>query len=256
MNRRRFLYSTTAVVACAGLAAAMWPFIDQMDPDAAVKAATEFPQYDLTGLRPRQLLTVRWHDIPVFVAVRTQAMLAAMQESAFVVQLVDPDSRASRQPAFAENFYRSRDPALAVLVGICPSCRCVPQYIAETSALGVVGGYACPCCATRYDPAGRAYYGLARFNLAVRPLTPSSTARHCWSAKEVRATASRSIPSSEAVERNSANGLANSRSGEASLVIASRACRCLGRSLYAAVCRRCRKPAKRCTISLAGTGLL
>jgi ubiquinol-cytochrome c reductase iron-sulfur subunit len=169
MNRRRFLYSTTEVVACAGLAAAMWPFIDQMDPDAAVQAATEFPQYDLTGVRPRQLLTVRWHDIPVFVAVRTQAMLAAMQESAFVVQLVDPDSRASRQPAFAENFYRSRDPALAVLVGICPSCRCVPQYIAETSALGVVGGYACPCCATRYDPAGRAYYGLARFNLAVPP---------------------------------------------------------------------------------------
>jgi len=141
MNRRSFLYLTTAVVAGAGLAAAMWPFIDQMDPDAAVKAATEFPQYDLTGLRPRQLLTVRWHDIPVFVAVRTQAMLAAMQESAFVAQLVDPDSRESRQPAFAENFHRSSDPALAVLVGICPSCRCVPQYIAETSALGVVGGY-------------------------------------------------------------------------------------------------------------------
>jgi ubiquinol-cytochrome c reductase iron-sulfur subunit len=169
MNRRSFLYSTTTVVAGVGLAAAMWPFIDQMDPDAAVKAATEFPQYDLTGLRPRQLLTVRWRDIPVFVAVRTHAMLAAMQESAFVAQLVDPDSRESRQPAFAENFHRSSDPALAVLVGICPSCRCIPQYIAETSALGVVGGYACPCCATRYDPAGRAYYGLARFNLAVPP---------------------------------------------------------------------------------------
>jgi ubiquinol-cytochrome c reductase iron-sulfur subunit len=33
----------------------------------------------------------------------------------------------------------------------------------------VTGGYACPCCASHFDPAGRAHAGPAQYNLPVPP---------------------------------------------------------------------------------------
>jgi Rieske Fe-S protein len=44
----------------------------------------------------------------------------------------------------------------------------VPEYSAD-SVLAVPGGTVCPCCASRFDAAGRAYYGPARFDLPVPP---------------------------------------------------------------------------------------
>jgi len=73
------------------------------------------------------------------------------------------------QPAYARNWHRSIDPAYAVLVGICTACNCVPAYYAEASPLAMAGGYQCPCCASHYDPAGRAYAGPASYNLPVPP---------------------------------------------------------------------------------------
>ena len=55
------------------------------------------------------------------------------------------------------------------MIGICTACACVPQYFAEASALSMAGGYICPCCASHYDPAGRAHSGPARYNLPVPP---------------------------------------------------------------------------------------
>jgi hypothetical protein len=33
----------------------------------------------------------------------------------------------------------------------------------------VTGGYGCPCCASHFDPAGRAHAGPAQYNLPVSP---------------------------------------------------------------------------------------
>jgi len=169
IDRRGLLYAATAVVGAAGIAAAAWPLLDQMNPDAGVRAAGNSVGVDLDGLQPAERRVVRWQGFPVFVVRRTPAMLKAMQETSFVATLVDPDSAKRQQPAYAKNWHRSIDPAYAVLVGVCTACRCVPEYFAEASALVMAGGYICPCCASHYDPAGRAYYGPAQFNLPVPP---------------------------------------------------------------------------------------
>jgi len=168
-SRRNFLYAATAAVGVVGIGAAAWPLLDQMNPDARVRAAGDFVSVDLAGLEPGQQRVVHWHRYPVFVARRTPAMLKAMQEAPFVATLVDADSAKRQQPAYARNWHRSIDPAYAVLVGICTACNCVPSYFAEGSALAMAGGYVCPCCASHYDPAGRAYSGLATYNLPVPP---------------------------------------------------------------------------------------
>jgi ubiquinol-cytochrome c reductase iron-sulfur subunit len=169
IDRRSFLFPTTAVVGAVGAIAAGWPLVDQMNTDARVRAAADIIDFDASPLGPAEQRQLRWRNFPVFVVRRTPAMLAAMQEPAFVAALGDPDSHMRQQPPYARNLYRSIDPIFAFLVGICTKCGCVPNYSAETSVLNMAGGYICPCCASHYDPAGRVYSGIAQYNLPVPP---------------------------------------------------------------------------------------
>ena len=176
-NRRGFLYVATAAVGVAGIAAAAWPLIRQMSPDAGVRAADDTLNVDLGGLQPAQQIALRWQKLPVFVVRRTAAMLEAMQDKAFVARLVDPDSAKRQQPAYARNWHRSIDPTYSVLVAVCTACDCVPDYYADASAVAMAGGYVCPCCASHYDPAGRAYSGVAQYNLPVPPYIVAAPAK-------------------------------------------------------------------------------
>jgi len=169
INRRKFLYATTAMVGGLGAVMATWPLLDQMNPDARVRAAADTVGVDLADLRPGGLRKVLWYGYPIFVVRRTAAMLEAMRDRAFVAQLVDPDSQARQQPSYAKNWHRSIKPAFAVLAGVCTACGTLPTYQAEASDLGMAGGYVCPFCASHYDPAGRAYSGISRYNLPVPP---------------------------------------------------------------------------------------
>ena len=168
-SRRRFLYVLTGSVGAAGFAAALWPLVDHMNPDAAVRAAGDVVTVDLGDLRPAAQRIVFWHRVPIFVAHRTAAMLDAMRDQALAAQLIDADSKERQQPPYARNRHRSIDPRYAVLVGICTACGCVPRFVAEAMPDALIGGYVCACCASRYDPAGRAHAGPARFNLPVPP---------------------------------------------------------------------------------------
>jgi ubiquinol-cytochrome c reductase iron-sulfur subunit len=167
-NRRAFLYQATGVVAAAGSSAAAWPLIDQWIAHARADAK-DSTVVEIADLQPGEQRTARWQDLPVFIARRTAAMLAAMQDAVFVAQLLDAGSANSLQPSYARNWHRSIQPDYAVLVGVCTGCGCVPQYFAAAPAPAMAGGYVCPCCASRYDPAGRAYSGIARLNLPVPP---------------------------------------------------------------------------------------
>jgi ubiquinol-cytochrome c reductase iron-sulfur subunit len=151
MRRRIFLYSATAAVGVGGLVAALWPFFDQMNPDAAVRAAGDIVEVPLVDLEPNRQRIVRWHNWPIFVAKRTAKMLEALQEQKFISLLIDPLSEGRQQPAYAKNWHRSINPEYAVLVGVCTYCRCIPHHVADDALPpDVTGGYICPCCASRY----------------------------------------------------------------------------------------------------------
>ena len=176
-NRRTFLHVLTGSVGAAGVAAALWPRVAHMNPDAATRAAGDLVTVDLADLHPAAQRIVFWHRLPIFVAHRTSAMLDAMRDSKFVAQLVDADSQARQQPPYAHNRHRSIDPRYAVLVGVCTACGCVPHFVAEATPDAMIGGYVCPCCASRYDPAGRAHAGPARYNLPVPPYQVDGNSR-------------------------------------------------------------------------------
>ena len=70
-KRRDFLFTATYAVGAVGVGATVWPMIDQMNPDASVKALAS-TEVDVSSLTPGKTITVLWRGKPVFIRRRTQ----------------------------------------------------------------------------------------------------------------------------------------------------------------------------------------
>ena len=170
-TRRTLLVATSAVGAVAAAGAAV-PFVWSMFPSERAKAAGAPVEVDLTKIAPGSMEVVEWRGKPVWILRRTKEMLDSLK--AAEPRLSDPASKASEQPKYAANEYRSEKPELMVMVGVCTHLGCSPQYKpveaqAEMGA-GWTGGFYCPCHGSKFDLAGRVYSGSpAPLNLVVPP---------------------------------------------------------------------------------------
>lgn len=151
-SRRDFLYIAAGAFGAVGAAAAIWPFIDQMNPSADVLALSS-TEVDLAPIEKDQILTVVWQGKPVFVWRRTEKEIKAA-EDVKVADLIDPETDAARV----------QKPEWLVVVGICTHLGCVPL-----GHQGKFGGWFCPCHGSQYDTSGRVWVGPAPANLAVPP---------------------------------------------------------------------------------------
>ena len=68
--RRDFLYLVTGSVAAVGAAVTLWPFIDQMNPDAATIAAAGPVDIDISQIQEGQRMVTLWAARPVFIVRR------------------------------------------------------------------------------------------------------------------------------------------------------------------------------------------
>ena len=93
-TRRDFLYLATGAFAAVGAANVVWPLIDQMNPDASVKALASL-EVDLSAIETGQSVTVTWRGKPVFIRRRTSGEIAEARSVAFDV-LPDPEGDAAR----------------------------------------------------------------------------------------------------------------------------------------------------------------
>lgn len=180
MARRRLLIATS-VVGGAGLIATALPFIDSMTPSARARAEGGPTDVDVSTMRLGELRTAVWRGNPIWLLRRDPAMLASLQRDTRL--LADPDSTRSSQPAGCQNIYRSLQPGLAVIVGVCTHLGCSPVMhgISEagTANLGSdwPGGFFCPCHGSKFDLSGRVFKNVpAPANLVIPPynfVTPS-----------------------------------------------------------------------------------
>lgn len=166
-DRRDFLlYYTTAAVGAAGAAAAVWPLVDQMNPDASELALAKI-EVDVGTMEPGQQITVTWQGKPVFVRRRTQEEIEAAR-SVSLDDLKDPLARnANIEDGSAsgsdENRTLDENGEWLVALGVCTHLGCVP--IGNGS--GDFGGWFCPCHGSHYDSAGRIRKGPAPENLPI-----------------------------------------------------------------------------------------
>ncbi len=152
-TRRDFLFIATGAVGVVGAGAAVWPLIDQMNPDASTLAAAS-AEVDIGNIAEGQIVTVKWRGKPVFISHRTQAEIEAAR-AAPLNELPDPATDQSRV----------QRPEWLIVIGICTHLGCVP--IGNDGPFQ--GGYFCPCHGSVYDSCGRIRQGPAPYNLAVPP---------------------------------------------------------------------------------------
>jgi ubiquinol-cytochrome c reductase iron-sulfur subunit len=154
-TRRDFLFVATGAVAAVGAAATAWPFISQMNPDAATIAAGAPIEVDLTPIASGQDIKVFWRGKPIYIMNRTKKQVEEAQKVP-LRDLPDPQTDEQRTKPGHEQWL--------VVIGICTHLGCIP--IAHE---GNYDGFFCPCHGSQYDTSGRIRQGPAPANLEVPP---------------------------------------------------------------------------------------
>ncbi len=158
-NRRDFLFVTTGAVAAVGGAAAVWPLIDQMNPDASVMALASI-EIDISSIEVGQSVTFKWRGQPIFVRHRTAEEIEEAK-AVPLEELIDPETDAERVAEGHEEWL--------VTIGICTHLGCVPLGQKPGEERGDYNGWFCPCHGSHYDTAGRIRKGPAPKNLVLPP---------------------------------------------------------------------------------------
>lgn len=165
-DRRDVLFLATGAVGAVGVAAAVWPLIDQMNPSAAELALSSIT-VDISGVEVGQQITVTFLKSPVFIRRLTEEEITAASDTP-LSDLKDQNAQtaAGDAPATLEN--RLADPSRDFLVmnGVCTHLGCVP-----VGEAGDFGGWFCPCHGSHYDTAGRIRSGPAPTNLPIPRVT-------------------------------------------------------------------------------------
>ena len=150
VKRREFIFTATYAVGAVGVGATIWPLIDQMNPDASVKALAS-TEVDISNVERGQSITVLWRGKPVFIRRRTEEEILKAKEV---------DLKDLKHPERDED--RAKNPEWLVMLGVCTHLGCVP--LGDT---GEYGGWFCPCHGSHYDTSGRIRKGPAPTNMEV-----------------------------------------------------------------------------------------
>ncbi len=163
-TRRDILFLATAAVGAVGTAAAIWPFIDQMNPDASTLALASI-EVDVSAIAEGQSITAKWRGKPIFIRNRTDQEVESAK-SVPVASLPDANARNANLAADADASDANRaaegNEKLLVMVGVCTHLGCIPL-----GQQGDFGGWFCPCHGSHYDTAGRIRKGPAPENLHI-----------------------------------------------------------------------------------------
>ena len=149
-KRRDFLYTMTYTIGAVGIGAAVWPLIDQMNPDSSVKALAT-TEVDISSVEVGKTITVLWKGKPIFIRRRTPDEIKEAS-AVDLKDLKDPQKDSDR----------AKNPEWLVMVGVCTHLGCVP--------LGNKGEYKawfCPCHGSHYDTSGRIRKGPGPTNLEI-----------------------------------------------------------------------------------------
>ena len=149
-KRRDFIFTASYTLGAVGVGASVWPLIDQMNPDASVKALAS-TEVDVSGIEKGQSITVLWRGKPVFIKRRTEEEIQKARE-VDINELPDPEKDEDR----------AKNPEWLVMLGMCTHLGCVPL-----GNKGEYNGWFCPCHGSHYDTSGRIRKGPAPTNLEI-----------------------------------------------------------------------------------------
>lgn len=154
VNRRNILTKTAYVAAGVGVACAVLPFVDSMNPADDVTALASI-EVDLTSIKVGEEKKVMWRGKPVFIKRRTVEEI----NSARNVEMSE-----LKDPQLDEDRVKKGKDEWLVTIGICTHLGCVP-----IGGQGEFKGWFCPCHGSQYDTSARIRKGPAPKNLEIPP---------------------------------------------------------------------------------------
>ncbi|KQP61815.1 ubiquinol-cytochrome c reductase iron-sulfur subunit [Methylobacterium sp. Leaf399] len=154
-SRRDFLYLATGSALAVGMAAAAWPFVASMAPDAATVAAGAPLDVDLAPIQDGQIVNVFWRGKLIFVRNRTEKEIKELSEVK-LADLIQPQADSDR--------VKEGHAKWLVVYGNCTHLGCVP-----IGHQGQYDGWSCPCHGSLFDASGRVRRGPAPSNLPIPP---------------------------------------------------------------------------------------
>ena len=149
-KRRDFLFTASYALGAVGVGVAVWPLIDQMNPDASIKALA-ITEVDISNIGLGKTITVVWRGKPVFIRRRTQEEINEAQ-NVKLEELKDPQKDQDRV----------KKSEWLVMLGVCTHLGCIPL-----GNKGEFNGWFCPCHGSHYDTSGRIRKGPAPTNLEI-----------------------------------------------------------------------------------------
>jgi ubiquinol-cytochrome c reductase iron-sulfur subunit len=157
VRRRDFIHVASGTFAVGGAAIALWPFVNQMNATADVRAMSSI-ELDIGNVEVGSGIVAKYLGNPVFIRRRTKEEIA-LARAVVVADLRDPQTDAERVKAGKEEWLITK--------GVCTHLGCVPNGIKPTEVRGNYKGYFCPCHGSHYDTSGRVRKGPAPKNLEV-----------------------------------------------------------------------------------------
>ena len=150
IKRRDFLFTASYALGAVGVGAAVWPLIDQMNPDSSVRALAN-TEVDVSTIEPGKSITVLWRGKPVFIKRRTEDEISE-EKAVKLEELKHPEKDEDR----------AKNPEWLVMIGVCTHLGCVPL-----GDKGEYNGWFCQSHGSHYDTSGRIRKGPAPTNLEI-----------------------------------------------------------------------------------------
>ena len=157
VSKRDFLCKATGLVVTVGGIAALWPFIDSMNPSADVIAASKI-YVDLRRVKVGERKTVNWVIRPILIIHRSLEEIAAARK-VDLAGLVHPQPDSARV---------QRDEWL-IVSNYCTYRGALLVELRSEDTRGDWEGWFCPVCTSRSDTSGRVRRGPAKRNLDIPP---------------------------------------------------------------------------------------
>ena len=118
-KRRDFLFTASYAIGAVGVGAAVWPLVDQMNPDSSVKALAS-TEVDVSSVEAGKSITVLWRGKPVFIKRRTSEEI----EEARAVKLEDlkhPEKEEGAKNPSVSNYVMKLTPKALILLVVLGS---------------------------------------------------------------------------------------------------------------------------------------
>jgi ubiquinol-cytochrome c reductase iron-sulfur subunit len=166
-TRRDAIHTLALGFAGVGSLAALWPFVDQMNPNGS--SPRDIVEVDLGGFDVAHLKLVQRKGQPIFIRYRTSEEIAIARRISLAF-LIDPFARVTglgeKEHATDDNRTKAGHREWLVVVGARPRCACLLKD-GRAAGFDAVDAFFCACCGSRFDVCGRVSVGPALTNLAV-----------------------------------------------------------------------------------------